>query len=309
MDKQKIINLLDKINNSEKNEIYHLISEIKNSLNESVNLTQNKEFQELKKMLNSDEWPEALMSFQICDENSEDDKMDRAEGIVDMLIEGKLEDKKFLDFGCGEGHVAKYVSSQRSKISVGYDIEKSNNLKFVWEEKQDNFLLTADFNKIQNEGPYDVILIFDVLDHAEDPVSILKNAKSLLSDDGKIYLRCHPWCGRHGGHLYRQINKAFVHLVFNEKELVDLGINLDKTIKNKVIYPIAEYEKYISDSELIKISMEIDSQDPEEFFSKNHLISERIKMNIPEKKGTKKREVFPDFQIKQCFLDFVLKNK
>ena len=52
MDKQKIINLLDKINNSEKNEIYHLISEIKNSLNESVNLTQNKEFQELKKMLN-----------------------------------------------------------------------------------------------------------------------------------------------------------------------------------------------------------------------------------------------------------------
>jgi len=268
------------------------------------------EFDELKRLLKSEDWPKAISDSQICDENSEADKTERAEGVIDFIIDGSLKDKKFLDFGCGEGHMAKYASSQ-ALFSAGYDIQNSRN--FVWETKQENFLLSICLETIKNGGPYDIILMYDVLDHSQDPVQVLKDAKSLLANNGRIYLRCHPWCGRHGGHLYQQINKAFVHLVFNESELLEMGINSDKSIKNKVIknkviYPIATYDKNIADAGLIKVSMKIDEQNPEGFFSKNSLVASRIKMALPEKGGTKKREVFPNFQLKQSFLDFVLKR-
>lgn len=294
MDKQRITNLLDKIPDSEVNEIKLIIDQIKQELNE--------EFNELKKLLNSESWPEAVMSFQICNQNSEQDKMDRAEGVIDILIDDSLKNKKFLDFGCGEGHMAKYASSQETLVSVGYDAQVPQNTQFIWQKKQDNFLLTSNLEVVKSEGPYDVILIYDVLDHSINPTQVLKEAKSLLSKDGKIYLRCHPWCGRHGGHLYNQVNKAFVHLVFTKDELNQMGYKTEDV--NMVYFPIATYHKYITDAGFEKTDPEIDSQDVEDFFYKNEIIKQRILslFGISEWKKEK-----PEFQMGQCFLDFVLK--
>lgn len=295
MNKEKILEILDQILVSEKDQISVLVENIRQELDE--------EFHELKKILNLEEWPEAVLSFQICDENSEEEKMDRAEGVVDILIDDSLKDKKFLDFGCGEGHMVKYASTQETSLSFGYDVVKSENSKFVWEEKQGNFLLSTDIEKVKNEGPYDVIFIYDVLDHAEDPTQVLKEAKSLLAENGKVYLRCHPWCGRHGGHLYRQINKAFVHLIFTEKELERMGYKLDFT--NKVFYPIIYYNKLIKDAGFTKKDPDIDNQSVEDFFSKNDLIKNRILNNFKTKKWEKSE---PEFQMSQCFLDYKLNN-
>jgi SAM-dependent methyltransferase len=198
--------------------------------------------------------------------------------------------------------MAKYASTQETKISVGYDVIKSENSNFTWEEKQENFLLSTDLEKIKAEGPYDVVLIYDVLDHAQDPTQILKDAKSLLAENGEIYLRCHPWCGRHGGHLYRQINKAFVHLVFTENELERMGYKLE--FINKVFYPIGTYNNIIKDAGFSKKDPEIDHQSIEEFFSKNEIIKNRILRNFKSKKWEKKE---PEFQLEQCFLDYKLK--
>ena len=66
--------------------------------------------------------------------------MDRAEGVVDILVEESLENKKFLDFGCGEGHMAKYAAKECS-LSIGYDLQKSEKSKFDWESQENNFLL------------------------------------------------------------------------------------------------------------------------------------------------------------------------
>jgi SAM-dependent methyltransferase len=263
------------------------------------------QFDNLKTLLDSSEWPNAVFEVQIADENCEGDKKERAEGIVDIILPS-LDQKKFLDFGCGEGHVAKYAA-KNANLSIGYETEKNPNSQLEWENKKENFLLTMDFEKVKKEGPYDIILIYDVLDHSkeESMTKVLEKAKSVLLDEGNIYLRCHPWVSRHGGHAYRKINKAFVHLVFTEDELEKIGLELE--FNNKVLYPLATYLKAIEDAGLTKINEEeIDFQDVEPFFSENPIVKRRIlkAFGINEWGNTR-----PAFQMSQCFVDYVLKKQ
>ena len=261
---------------------------------------ENSDFEKLKNLLDSEDWPEAVLEFQIADDTSEEDKTDRAEGIVDILIEESLENKKFLDFGCGEGHAAKYASED-SSISVGYDIEKQGSLEWENDEK---FLLTTDFEKVKAKGPFDVILIYDVLDHAKNPVEVLNQAKSVLANNGTIFLRCHPWSSRHGGHAYRKINKAFVHLVFSEEELKNLGI--DNGHNNKVLFPIATYARYFKEAGLSVKHPDIEEQEVEPFFKNNELVRKRILTAFDRDNW---EQGCPSFQMSQCFLDYVIKAK
>lgn len=262
------------------------------------------EFRLMKSLVHSDDWPEAVFSLQIADETSESDKAERAEGIADILLP-PFSGKKFLDFGCGEGHVAKYVSGEAS-VSVGYDIVRAETSKLSWENKKEKLLLTTDFEKVVSEGPYDIVMIYDVLDHSSaDPSEVLAKAKSVLAEDGKIYLRCHPWTGRHGGHAYRKINKAFVHLVFGEDELEEMGVNLERN--RKILFPIGTYNKAIEEAGLARESEpEVDTQEVESFFEENPLVKSRILSAFGLDNWTSEK---PVFQMSQCFLDYVLKKK
>jgi cyclopropane fatty-acyl-phospholipid synthase-like methyltransferase len=263
----------------------------------------NKEFEVLKKLLESNNWPEAVFEAQIADENSEKDKEERAEGISDILLP-VLDNKKFLDFGCGQGHVVKY-NSKFASISVGYDI-KNSVFPFIWEKLQDKMLLTTDFSKVEEQGPYDVILLYDVLDHVENETmeQVLEKAKSVLAQDGTIYLRCHPWSGRHGGHAYKKINKAFINLVFSDEELTELGLVLEPN--QKIVYPIKTYDTAIRNVGLVKQSeAELDTQEVEEFFEQNPLVKNRILKSFGIEEWSAST---PKFQMSQCFLDYVLKK-
>lgn len=318
MNKQEKLNLIQEIKNNldklaksileENVGLQHeggmLVESITQKKEEPLYVADNseQEFEELKKLLYSEEWPEAVLEFQIVDRQFEEEKMDRAEGVVDILVTESLENKKFLDFGCGEGHMAKYASKEAS-FAVGYDIKKPENA--TWENKEEKLLLTTDLEKVKQEGPYDIIMIYDVLDHMQGSGQILDQAKNLLSDGGKIYLRCHPWCGRHGGHLYRQLNKAFVHVVFSDEELEKLGLKQEEET-HKIKFPIMEYSKMIQAANLKVENKEpdIEKQKHEDFFEKNKIVSARLKKVISAEGG----KLFPAHQISQCFLDYVLKR-
>lgn len=306
--KQKLEKIINLINENEErfDEIKILIKELLDSMEPSVveqKIEENKEFDILKNLLKSDRWPEAVAKSKIANEDSEQDKRERAEGISNTLMP-VLHNKKFLDFGCGEGYVVKH-NANRSSMSVGYDI-KSNSKSFAWEEVGEKMLLTTDFEKVREYGPYDIILIYDVLDHIENETieQVLEKAKSVLEPEGIIRLRCHPWSSRHGGHAYKEINKAFVHLVFNDEELKELGLNLESN--QKITNPIKTYNDAILSVGLVKQSeVELETQEVEDFFEQNPLIKNRILQSLGLTEWTPQS---PKHQLSQCFLDYILKR-
>ena len=268
------------------------------------------QFEELKKLLFSDQWPIAVPRELICDESSEEDKKERADGIIDLIVNDSVQNKTFLDFGCGEGHLPVSAASRQAKMAVGYDIKESGVLKWETREQATNCLLTTNWNKVLEHAPYDTILLYDVLDHLasqEEMHEVMRKIKAIKSPKGKVYVRCHPFCNRHGGHLYKKINKALIHLVFSEDELKALGCPLEIQCL-KLMHPAFIYRQVFEKTGFKKLSEEIINEMPEEFFMKNPLVRPRIqkfwKTSTEEKLKTGK--VFPGFQTGMSFVDFVL---
>lgn len=259
-------------------------------------------FDALKKALESEKWPEAVNPNLICDPNSESDKVERGRGVIELMIEEDLKNLKFLDIGCGEGHAAFVSADYQTAISVGYDIKRHES----WDRfsgQKSNLLLTTDMAEVRSNGPYDVIILFDVLDHlqGEQPEAMMKNVASLLKDGGKVYMRVHPFISRHGTHLYHNINKAYAHLVFTEAELNQLAP--DATFKEPNIgvkYPLRTYSAWI-DASGLKIENRRDITEKVEPFFKIPKIAERIMKNVGS-------QSFPDFQMSLQFVDYVLKK-
>ena len=121
------------------------------------------------------------------------------------MINEDLNDKSFLDFGCGEGHVVFQAAKNNVKKSVGYDPHSS------LPASEGECCFFNDFEKAREEGPFDIVLMYDVLDHLKGfeegmdctaisnrMSEVLSQVKLLTHENSKIYLRCHPWCSRHG---------------------------------------------------------------------------------------------------------------
>jgi len=256
----------------------------------------------LRVALRQDRWPFAIDPAYLADPNSDADKLSRAQNIFSIILPPHMQNKKFLDFGCGEGHVVKVVS-ENGATAVGYDIVDQS-----WSKLTGSFLLTTDWSEITNRGPYDVVLIYDVLDHIADRdwVEELKKVVSVLAPNGVIFVRCHPWCSRHGTHLYHQINKAFVHIIFSEEELTEM--NLKGLPTRKIIHPLDTYEALFKNAGLKMNAEPWVTREPVENFFEQPMTRERVVGNWKSspQPPLASGEVFPIFQMEQQFIDYVL---
>lgn len=261
------------------------------------------EITNLRLLAKTEKWPQAVPEDLICGED-EDQKLARAAGIVHDFIKTDLTNQKFLDFGCGEGHVP-YVAANLIGVSnaVGYDIEDQ---KWDHFDKTPNLQFTQDFELVKKNGPYDTILVSDVIDHVEDIPAILKQIKEVKAEKAKIFMRCHPWTSRHGTHIYKQINKAYAHLIFDEDELYSLGIK--ETTTNKLLDPLTTYRKLISQAGLMIVNEEIITHPVELFFTHESSVLRRIKqrwVNSDNQLLATGKE-FPRDILEIQFVDFLL---
>ena len=172
----------------------------------------------------------------------------------------------------------------------------------------DRFLLTSDFEEVTRHGPYDVILLYDVLDHIidEDPQTIKESIYGVLKDNGKVHIRCHPWCSKHGTHAYKSLNKAYIHLFFSPEDLAGMGIRTIPT--RKIIHPITTYDDWFSKAGFKKIESNVLRDNVEPFFEQEDVLCKIIKDHWKDsyEERLSSGKVFPRFQLEASFLDFVL---
>lgn len=204
------------------------------------------------------DWPEAVPPFSIIDSNSQEQKLKRAHDIITgfgMTVSGS----SFLDFGSGEGHAVVVANQMNARWAIGYDIDYHNVCGVD---------MTDNFSTVARHGPYDIVLLYDVLDHiqGEDPIRVLDKVRSVLAPNGTVYVRCHPWCSRHGTHLYRSVNKAFAHLVLPQENLPHQPHTL------KIKKPHETYHEWFHKAGFTIEKQETHRQDVEEYFKKKRMM-------------------------------------
>ena len=281
----------------------HVIAQSLPSLTEVKSHNVEDEFNQLKTLMTSKEWPEAVNPALIVGQ-TEENKIERAEGILDFLVDRSVANKRFLDFGCGEGHVAKVATSMGAIKSVGFDPVMPENAE-PWKDldgnsQKDGYILTTDLNVVRKNGPYDIILAYDSIEHADNMIDALANLKSVASPHAIIYLSFQPWIGRYGGVLYKEINKAFVHAVFTEDELKQLGIT--PKWKHKTVFPMATYRDLIKQVGLKIISERVEREPVEGYFERIGILRDRLMNAMPEGHRAK----FPRQQLEQVAVEYIL---
>lgn len=207
--------------------------------------------------LDNPNWPIAVSPNMIVTNKAEPEKVFRALQVLGA-INLPFNNKRVLDFGCGEGFVSQEIARKASKI-VGYDYRKITKLK-----EKDNLIFTDQKSDVIANGPYDTIILYDVLDHlvGEQPEQLMPWLYEILADNGTIFIRTHPWTARHGGHAYDFVNKAFVHLALTPDEMAKAGIKLEHNLK--LTRPISAYERWFADAGFKTVERKIltDNVDP-----------------------------------------------
>lgn len=163
------------------------------------------------------DWPEAVPEELAKIIPSEKDHICRANSVLDFMLNRSIEGLRFLDFGCGEGWLARQAVSRGVGESVGYDPFLSD--KWI---NQGVLKYISDPNLLP-DSHFDVVMLYDVLDHVIDPEDVMKKVKKTIKKDGMVYVRCHPWTSKHASHLFKKgLNKAWIHLFLKNHEIKEL---------------------------------------------------------------------------------------
>jgi trans-aconitate methyltransferase len=101
---------------------------------------------------------------------------------------GELDDRprKLLDFGCGYGHALRILNMRDLKC-LGFDISTERLVRA-------GLSATSDIEEIRRNGPFDVILCFDVLEHLPYPKKTLELLAAASSKDTLLAINVPDMC-------------------------------------------------------------------------------------------------------------------
>ncbi|WP_417335293.1 class I SAM-dependent methyltransferase [Halobacteriovorax marinus] len=151
-----------------------------------------------------DKYPSDLFNFidDIENESEEDlefwstpDFINKYKSIFDFFMEergrrlrkcGYSFEGHTLDIGVGYGLWANFLHQNKLQVR-GIDVSKST-VEYCKQE-YDFEVENRSFERFETEDRYSLISMFDVLEHFEDPVLMMSKVKSMLTDDGFIYIQ------------------------------------------------------------------------------------------------------------------------
>lgn len=91
------------------------------------------------------------------------------------------DDLKTLDFGCGTGEL---LNSIKSKYKIGVEINTFSQKELL----RKKILFVSKLEKIKKGIKFNTIFALSVLDHLQDPVSVIKQLSHYLAKNGNIII-------------------------------------------------------------------------------------------------------------------------
>lgn len=97
----------------------------------------------------------------------------------------KVSNKKILDIGCGDGEFSSMLLNNNNKV-FGLDISETA-VRAAQERGIQAEYFDVNENLSFEDESFDIVLIFDTLEHVFDPCFILKESYRVLKPDGILY--------------------------------------------------------------------------------------------------------------------------
>ncbi len=177
----------------------------------------------------SDEWWNENGKFKILHQI----KSHRMTYILDQINNRNIKNLNILDVGCGGGIICEPLARLGAKVT-GIDFAP-NNIKAAKIHSKKNKLkinyIYKDIEKSKLDEKFDLILMFEVLEHLDNWKKTIKNIKKNLRKDGII--------------IFSTINRNFLSKLF--------AIDIAENFLNWIPKGTHDYNKFIKPDELKKI--------------------------------------------------------
>ena len=177
----------------------------------------------------SDEWWNENGKFKILHQI----KRHRMTYILDQINNRNIKNLKILDIGCGGGIICEPLARLGAKVT-GIDFVP-NNIKAAKIHSKKNKLkinyIYKDIEKSKLDAKFDIILMFEVLEHLDNWKKTIKNIKKNLNKDGLV--------------IISTINRNLISKLF--------AINIAENILHWIPKGTHDYNKLIKPEELKKI--------------------------------------------------------
>jgi 2-polyprenyl-3-methyl-5-hydroxy-6-metoxy-1,4-benzoquinol methylase len=96
---------------------------------------------------------------------------------------GGLQGRRWLDFGCGNGGLVRYLNAHTAADAVGFE-----EGAVVSMAREENIPIVGRDRLSEWEGRFDVVTAIEVIEHTLDPVSELRAMRRLLRAGGLLFL-------------------------------------------------------------------------------------------------------------------------
>lgn len=103
---------------------------------------------------------------------------------IDRFIDNNTK-TNILEVGCGPGGILKYFQDKYSSKVFGIDLDQRY---LDYGNKNNLNLINSTIESFTSEDKYDLIIVCHVLEHLQNPIEFLNKLRSLLSQNGSIYI-------------------------------------------------------------------------------------------------------------------------
>ena len=177
----------------------------------------------------SDEWWNENGKFKILHQI----KSHRMSYILDQINNRNIRNLKILDVGCGGGIICEPLARLGAKVT-GIDFAPNNIIAAKTHSKKNKLkinYINKDIEKSKLDEKFDIILMFEVLEHLDNWKKTIKNIKKNLNKNGLI--------------IISTINRNLLSKLF--------AINIAENILHWIPKGTHDYNKLIKPEELEKI--------------------------------------------------------